>query len=105
MSETNGTEEKYLVWSNEHSSWWGPKRSGYTWLIENAGRYTRDEALRICKGARGGREYNANPSELPVQERDACAFWTNEGLEEQQQHERERRQREEDDDTDYREWA
>lgn len=65
----------YLVWSNYHSAWWGPNRSGYCGSIEHAGRYSRDAALAICKGARGGREFHGNPTEVPVLLEDARAFW------------------------------
>lgn len=67
----------YLVWSNEHSAWWGPNNAGYYSKIEAAGRYTREEALGICIGARGGRRFNENPSEVPVLCEDAALFWPN----------------------------
>lgn len=85
---------EYVVWSNEHSAWWGPKRSGYYTHLVAAGRYTRDEAIRICQGARGGRRYNANPSEVPILLADAEAFWTEDGLEERRRDESEKLQRE-----------
>ena len=67
--------DTYLVWSNEHSAWWGPNESGYYTSIEAAGRYSREDALGICIGARGGRRYNDNPSEVPVLYDDAILFW------------------------------
>ena len=72
------TEKQYLVWSNEHSAWWGENRCGYYTALSAAGRYTRDEALKICVGARGGREFNDNPSEVPVLLEDAEIFWPDE---------------------------
>lgn len=42
---------KFLIWSNEHKSWWCADRNGYTQKIENAGRYPLGEALEICKEA------------------------------------------------------
>lgn len=45
------TDTRYLVWSNEHSSWWRPNHSGYTTFIEEAGRYERGEAERIVSRA------------------------------------------------------
>lgn len=41
----------YLVWSNEHQMWWRPGRSGYTPFIEEAGRYSHDDAARIVSSA------------------------------------------------------
>lgn len=41
----------YLIWSNEHQAWWGPGRCGYVRGLTQAGRYTRAEALKICKNA------------------------------------------------------
>jgi hypothetical protein len=78
---------EYVVWSNEHSAWWGANRAGYYTHLSSAGRYTRDEAVAICWGARGGREFNRNPSEVPILLKDAEAFWTEEGLEEQRRRE------------------
>lgn len=71
MAETSD----YLVWSNEHGCWWGPNRAGYSRALKDAGVYSRDEALRICIGARGGRQFNQNPSEVPVLREDAILFW------------------------------
>lgn len=65
----------YVVWSNEHSMWWGPDRRGYTPSLLTAGRYTHVEAIRICKNARDGRRYNENPPEVPILLTDAEAFW------------------------------
>ena len=59
--------EQYLIWSVEHEAWWGPERSGYYGSIASAGRYTREEALRICISAMPGTStrFGALP-ELPV---------------------------------------
>jgi hypothetical protein len=65
----------YLVWSNEHRAWWGPKHCGYCIKLEDAGRYSRKEALKICINARGGRQFNDNPSEVPLLYEDAIQFW------------------------------
>lgn len=80
----------YVVWSNEHCAWWGPNRAGYCTRLEYAGHYTREEALRICIGARGGREFNHNPSEVPVLLADAEAFWPDADIEKQRRRDRER---------------
>lgn len=65
----------YVVWSNEHRCWWGADRCGYTTSLEHAGRYSRDDALKICRNARGGRQFNDNPSEVPLLLEDAADFW------------------------------
>lgn len=41
----------YLIWSNEHQAWWGPDRCGYVRAVTQAGRYSRSEAIEICKRA------------------------------------------------------
>lgn len=68
------TEKQYVVWSSEHSAWWGPERCGYFTRIGSAGRYTREEALEICRRARGGREFNDSPTEVPLPLKDAEVF-------------------------------
>ena len=60
--------EKYLVWSNEHKAWWGPDHCGYTPDVTYAGRYTQDEAIKICNGANYTWGNNSNPDELPIAE-------------------------------------
>lgn len=41
----------YLVWSNEHRAWWGPGEHGYVRELKRAGRYSRVQALAICRRA------------------------------------------------------
>ena len=41
---------RYLIWSHSHRAWWRPERSGYTSEIDQAGRYSREEADQICPG-------------------------------------------------------
>lgn len=43
------SEQRYLVWSNQHGAWWRAHRRGYTMLIEEAGRYTRERAAEIVR--------------------------------------------------------
>lgn len=69
------TTSDYVIWSNEHRCWWGANERGYTAHLESAGRYTRDAALGICIGARGGRRFNSIPSEVPILYDDAILFW------------------------------
>ena len=42
---------RYLVFSHEHGRWWRPGASGYTAKLSEAGRHTRETALRICASA------------------------------------------------------
>jgi hypothetical protein len=65
----------YVVWSNEHRCWWRAGHSGYTTSLSEAGRYSRDEAMKICRGARGGRKFRDIPSEVPLLLEDAAEFW------------------------------
>lgn len=62
---------KYLIWSNEHNSWWKANHQGYTYLVHLAGRYTKEEALQICNGANYGWDVDRSsniPYELPIEE-------------------------------------
>jgi hypothetical protein len=45
----------YVIVTTKHEAWprgvmlfWGPERSGYTSILDDAGRYTREEAASIC---------------------------------------------------------
>lgn len=38
----------WLIWSNEHRAWWRPDCRGYTHRVEEAGRYTFEDALSKC---------------------------------------------------------
>lgn len=64
-------ENKFLIWSNEHNSWWCPNSLGYTDFVDLAGRYSFDEALKICNGANYNWDMdrrNRIPDELPILE-------------------------------------
>ena len=41
----------WLIWSNEHGSWWMPAHRGYTIRYSEAGRYSFKEAIQICRDA------------------------------------------------------
>lgn len=42
---------QYLIWSFEHSAWWGWSRRGYVQEIGAAGIYSQEEAEEICNDA------------------------------------------------------
>jgi hypothetical protein len=45
----------YLLWSNKHEQWWKPGALGYTPHVEEAGRYTKAEAVRyVVQSAHSG---------------------------------------------------
>jgi hypothetical protein len=44
-------EDRYLIWSFEHSAWWRPFSWGYTKEATLAGRYSLDEARAIVTRA------------------------------------------------------
>lgn len=71
LSQLVAEPSAYLVWSNEHRAWWRPKSAGYTVFLDTAGRYSREEAVRICRNARGGWRPGEPPPEVPVREVDA----------------------------------
>lgn len=54
----------WLVWSHEHKSWWGPNQCGYFWNIGEAGRYTLEDALKICRARGVERNIWTTPPEL-----------------------------------------
>lgn len=74
-SPSDGSGEdsgRYLVWSNEHSAWWGPDHCGYTRIIHRAGRYDRAEAMKIAGTRDGGWHVRkGNPDEIAIPEADA----------------------------------
>ena len=67
-------EDRYLIWSNEHRRWWGPYHLGYVNKVSEAGRYTRDAALKVCLDALGTSASLGIPSELPVRLEDVKDF-------------------------------
>ena len=44
-------EQLWLIWSFEHKSWWMPDERGYTGKMEDAGKYTYEQAFNIVMGA------------------------------------------------------
>lgn len=60
-------DDTWLIWSNEHGAWWGWNHRGYVEKREDAGRYTLDEAHKICHGANQFRG-SKMPNEVMVPE-------------------------------------
>lgn len=56
--------KNWLVWSNEHSAWWGPDRQQHFTSGNSAGRYTLQDALAICRTRNGAPEPGKMPSEI-----------------------------------------
>ena len=69
--------DDYLIWSNEHRRWWGPGGRGYVTGVRAAGRYSRDHALEICRGALPTAAHIGLIAEIPVRERDVTEFLAN----------------------------
>jgi hypothetical protein len=44
-------EMEYVIWSIEHTAWWRPLWIGYTTVLKEAGRYSKQEAARIVANA------------------------------------------------------
>jgi hypothetical protein len=44
-------DDVYLILSHEHTAWWGPGHCGHVLNIAEAGRYSREEAMNICRSA------------------------------------------------------
>lgn len=59
------TGDDWLIWSHKHTAFWRPNFQGYTRFIENAGRYTREEAEGICQDARRAFPENEAGETLP----------------------------------------
>lgn len=63
-------EPKYLIWSNQHSAWWRNEGRGYTAIISEAGRFSREQAIDIAGGHRAWTK-GGIPDEIPALEQDA----------------------------------
>ncbi|HEX3523923.1 MAG TPA: hypothetical protein VHT52_17785 [Stellaceae bacterium] len=67
-------DDTYLVWSNEHGAWWRAGEMGYSRNLADAGRYTREHALAICRNAIFTAQHIGAVAELPVRLADVDAF-------------------------------
>lgn len=68
------SEARYLVWSNEHRGWWRHGGWGYTPDLSRAGRFSRANALAICRGAIPSAAHLGLIAEIPVRETDMQDF-------------------------------
>jgi hypothetical protein len=66
--------DEYLIWSNEHRGWWRPDSRGYSPGLREAGRYTREQAMRICREAVFTSMHVGMISEIPVRACDIADF-------------------------------
>ncbi|HEY2617007.1 MAG TPA: hypothetical protein VGI78_06690 [Acetobacteraceae bacterium] len=72
---SGATVDLYVIWSHEHGRWWGPGGCGYETRLAQAGRYTREQALHICRIAVPGAAYRMSAlPELPVRLADVEEF-------------------------------
>jgi hypothetical protein len=55
----------YLVWSNEHRVWWGIGQWGFVQDLDEAHRYSRDEAVEVCLGTMPAR-HDQPLNDVPV---------------------------------------
>lgn len=61
----DGPAKAWLVWSNHGGGcWWRADERGYTSSIEQAGRYTLEEALRCCSKRSFDRSKGVRPEQL-----------------------------------------
>lgn len=67
-------DETYLIWSNEHRAWWRSGMCGYTTGLRDAGRYSRQQAMRICRAALPSACALGTISEIPVRLQDVHEF-------------------------------
>lgn len=49
LKQSSEAAGAWVIWSNEHRAWWAADRRGYRLLPWDAGRYTLEEAMSICK--------------------------------------------------------
>lgn len=57
-------DTRCLIWSHEHSAWWGPCSQGYTTNLTLAGIYSREEAIEIVD--RATLDWTKAPNEVVV---------------------------------------
>lgn len=67
VGHPEAAEPMWLVWSVYYDAWWGPGGCGYFSNLLRAGRYTREDAERVCaNGGSKGFSATGQPSEVMV---------------------------------------
>lgn len=67
-------EADYLIWSAMHHGWWGPVRCGYSKGLLGAGKYTRTEAIEICRASIPNASHVGHCATMPVRFEDVREF-------------------------------
>ena len=60
------TNDAYAVWSEQRGAWWGPGSRGYRRKFSESGRFSREQALDICRNALFDCLREKKLTELPV---------------------------------------
>lgn len=70
--KSDSPRDAYFIWDTVRRAWWRSHRRGYTEAIQEAGTYSRKEALRIVQDSMVGT--SGPPGDLMVRVLDASAF-------------------------------
>lgn len=76
MENSTVEEEKadYLIWSAMHQGWWGPARCGYSKGLLGAGKYTRSQAIQLCRDSIPNAGHVGHCATMPVRFEDVREF-------------------------------
>lgn len=73
MPDPTQTGPVYVVWSHEHSAWWATGGWGYTTVLDDAGKFSRAAAIKVCHNAGAPFRIGFAPNEIAVRLEDALA--------------------------------
>jgi len=73
-NETTDTVDWYMIWSNEHRGWWRVGSRGYSPGLSDAGMYSREAAIQICREAIPSAMHVGVVAEIPVRVADVREF-------------------------------
>lgn len=59
------TGDDVVIWSGEHSAYWRPNGAGYTTVVEDAGRFTREEAEERTRACGPEKQIELRPAPRP----------------------------------------